>query len=49
MKKTLVLMMVALMCAFNAVAFDEATELNCDVEVNTEKLSNASKDLFVEL
>ena len=42
-------MMVALMCAFNAVAFDEATELNCDVEVNTEKLSNASKDLFVEL
>lgn len=49
MKKTLLLMMVALLCAFNAVADDEATELNCEVEVNSDKISNASKDVFNEL
>lgn len=49
MKKTLLLMMVALLCAFNAVADDEATELNCEVEVNSDKISNANKDVFNEL
>jgi hypothetical protein len=49
MKKTLLLMMVALLCAFNAVADDEATELNCEVEVNSDKISNGSKDVFNEL
>lgn len=49
MKKTLLLMIVALMCAFNAVADDEATELSCEVEVNSEKITNGSKDVFNEL
>jgi len=43
------MMLVALMCAFNAVADDEATELNCEVEVNSEKISSGSKDIFNEL
>ena len=41
--------MLALACAFTAVADDEATELICEVEVNSEKISNASKDVFNEL
>ncbi len=49
MKKTLLLMIVALMCAFNVVADDEATELSCEVEVNSEKITNGSKDVFNEL
>lgn len=49
MKKIFLFMMVALMCAFNAVADDEATELNCEVEVNSDKISNGSKDVFNEL
>ena len=31
------------------MADDEATELNCEVEVNSQKISNASKDVFGEL
>lgn len=49
MKKTLLLMLMALMCAFNAIADDEATELNCEVEVNSDKISSGSKDIFNEL
>ena len=49
MKNKLLMMLVALMCAFNAVADDEATELNCEVEVNSEKISSGSKDIFNEL
>lgn len=49
MKKIFLFMMVALMCALNAVADEEATELNCEVQVNSDKISNASKDVFNEL
>ena len=43
------MLIAALMCAFTAVADDEATELNCDVDVNSEKISEASKDVFNDL
>ena len=49
MKKTLLLLVAALLWAFSAVADDEATELNCEVEVNSQKISNGSKDIFNEL
>lgn len=49
MKKTLLLMMVVLMCAFTTAAQEEATELNCEVEVNSDKISNGSRDVFNEL
>ena len=43
------MLIAALMCTFGAVADDEATELNCEVEVNSDKLNNASKDVFDDL
>lgn len=49
MKKILMLMLLALTCAFTVIADDEATELNCEVEVNSQKISNANKDVFEEL
>lgn len=49
MKKFFLLMTVALMCAFPVLADDEATELNCEVEVNSDKITNGSKDVFNEL
>ena len=49
MKKTLILIFTALLCSFNAVAFEEATELNCEVEVNSDKVTSGSKDIFTEL
>lgn len=49
MKKTLLLMMVVLMCAFTTAAQEEATELNCEVEVNSDKISIGSRDVFNEL
>jgi hypothetical protein len=49
MKKILMLMLLALTCAFTVIADDEATELNCEVEVNSQKISNANKDVFNEL
>ena len=49
MKKTLLLMVMALMCAFSVAADDEATELSCDVEVNSDKITNGSKEVFNEL
>ena len=49
MKKTLLLMVMALMCAFSVAADDEATELLCDVEVNSDKITNGSKEVFNEL
>lgn len=49
MKKTLILMFAAMLCAFSAVADEEATELNCEVEVNSDKLSNVSREIFNEL
>ena len=42
-------MTVALMCAFPVLADDEATELNCEVDVNSQKITNGSKDVFNEL
>lgn len=42
-------MMVVLMCAFTTAAQEEATELNCEVEVNSDKISNGSRDVFNEL
>ena len=49
MKKIFLMLMLALACCFNAVADDEATELNCEVEVNADKVSSGSKDIFTEL
>lgn len=49
MKKSFLLILVALLCAFSAVADDEATELNCDVDVNSEKVSATNRDVFNEL
>ena len=43
------LILAALLLAFNAIADDEATELNCEVDVNFEKITNGSKDIFMEL
>ena len=42
-------MLMALLCAFNSMADDEATELNCEVEVNSDKISSGSKDVFNDL
>lgn len=49
MKKTFILIITALLFSLNAVADDEATELNCEVEVNSEKITSGSKDIFNEL
>lgn len=49
MKKIFMLMMAALLCAFSAVADDDATELNCEVEVNSDKVNSVSKDIFNDL
>lgn len=48
MKKILLMLLVALSCAFSAVADEESFELNCDVEVNSDKVTNGSKDVFAE-
>jgi len=46
-KKLLQLLTLLLaLCALPAMAQDEATELNCEVEVNSEKVSNANKEVF---
>ena len=49
MKKIFLLMTMAMLCAFATFADEEATELFCEVEVNADKVSNANKDVFVEL
>ena len=49
MKKFFLLLTVALVCASPVFADDEATELSCEVEVNSDKVTNGSKDIFVEL
>lgn len=43
------MLILALACCFNAIAYDEATELNCEVEVNADKINNANKEIFQEL
>ena len=42
-------MLIALICAFNAMADEEATELLCEVEVNSDRITNGSRDVFNEL
>ena len=53
MKKTLIMLIAALMCAFTAVADEEDTELLCDVDINFEKVQDATsegaKEIFNEL
>ena len=49
MKKTLLTLLLALIFSLCAVADEESTELNCDVDVNSEKITNGSKDVFNEL
>lgn len=49
MKKTLILILAAFLCTFSAVADDEATELNCEVEVNSDKITKGSKEIFNDL
>ena len=49
MKKILLMLLLALVCAFSAVADDEATELNCEVDVNSDKITSGSKDVFNDL
>ena len=43
------LLLSAMLCVATALADDEATELNCDVDVNSDKITNVSKDIFNEL
>ena len=43
------LMLAVLLCTIPALADEEATELNCEVEVNSQKVTNGSKDIFNEL
>ena len=49
MKKTLILLLAAMSCALFAAADDDATELNCEVEVNSDKITSGSKDIFNDL
>ena len=50
MKNRLLLFIItALLFSFSAVADEEATELNCEVEVNSDKITNGSKEIFKEL
>lgn len=49
MKKTFLMLLLALVCAFSAIADDEATELNCEVDVNSDKITSGSKDVFNDL
>ncbi len=49
MKKIFFMLLMAVVGFMPAFADDEATELNCEVEVNSEKITNGSKDIFNEL
>lgn len=50
MKKSYLILLLALLwSALPAMADDDATELMCEVEVNSEKITNGSKDIFNEL
>ena len=49
MKKIFFMLLMALVGFMPAFADDEATELNCEVEVNSEEITNGSKDIFNEL
>ena len=43
------MLMLALTCAFGALADDEDTELLCEVDVNSDKISDGSKEIYGEL
>ncbi|MBQ6168101.1 MAG: DUF4835 family protein [Muribaculaceae bacterium] len=43
------MLIAALMCAFTVVADDDDMELNCEFEINSDKISNVSKEVFSEL
>lgn len=49
MKNKILILLAVLFSALNAVADDEATELYCEVEVNSAKVGNTSQDIFNEL
>lgn len=49
MKKSIILAIALLLCAINVHADEEATELNCEVEVNSAKITDGSKEVFNEL
>ena len=49
MKNRVLLVIAALLFSFSAIADDEATELNCEVEVNSDKITSGSKEIFAEL
>ena len=49
MKKIFFMLLMAVVGFMPAFADDEATELNCEVEVNSDKITNGSKDIFNEL
>ena len=49
MKKTFMLMLAVLLCSLAAIADDEATELNCEVDVNCDKITSGNREIFNEL
>ena len=49
MKKTFILMLAVLLCMFPAMADDDENELLCEVEVNCDKVTDGSRDIFNEL
>ncbi len=49
MKKSIILAIALLLCTINVHADEEATELNCEVEVNSAKITDGSKEVFNEL
>ena len=49
MKKAIMLLLATMMCALFAIADDDTNAFNCEVEVNSDKITNGSKDVFNEL
>lgn len=43
------LILIAMLCALPAMADEEATELNCEVDVNSDKITDGSREIFAEL
>ena len=44
--KTLILALIVSFCSLTALGQDESSELNCTVEINADKVSNANKEIF---
>ena len=49
MKNKLLILFVALLSTFSAFADDDATEFNCEVDVNSDKVNTTNKDIFNDL